>query len=138
MCAVRKRVAKKAITEAAAIESATAPKDEVVAQQSIFTCGFQKHVERIRSAKARADELFDSETLLDVSEASLALVWEMVFDRLCGMSDADISEVGTAAGIVQKLFATDSKRRSCRGGETQSRGISESTLKQIEEKLKLL
>ena len=100
--------------------------------------GFGAHLERIRAAKERADALVDSELPLGAPEASLALLWEIVFDRLCAAGDADASEVGALAGIVQKLFSTDSKRPPGRAGGGENGGISERTLRKIEEKLRLL
>lgn len=86
----------------------------------------------------RADALVDSEISLEAPEASLALLWEIVFDRLCAAGDADVSEVGTLAGIVQKLFSADSRRSAGKPCRAEGAGISAQTLRKIEEKLKLL
>ena len=73
--------------------------------------GFKRHIARIKAAKERADKIAEDGICLDAPEASVALMWEIVFDRLCKAEDAGISEVGTLAGILQKLFAADSKRK---------------------------
>ena len=65
-------------------------------------------------------------------------VWEIVFDRLCKAEDAGISEVGTLAGILQKLFAADSKRKPDKAKSSGDGVVSEDTMRKIEEKLKLL
>ena len=94
--------------------------------------GFKRHIARIKAAKERADKC------LDAPEASVALMWEIVFDRLCKAEDAGISEVGTLAGILQKLFAADSKRKPDKAKSSGDGVVSEDTMRKIEEKLKLL
>lgn len=100
--------------------------------------GFKRHIARIKAAKARADEIAEDGMCLDASEASVALMWEIVFDRLCKAEDAGISEVGTLAGILQKLFSADSKRRPDKAKSPGDGVVSEETMRKIEEKLKLL
>ena len=100
--------------------------------------GFKRHIARIKAAKARADEIAEDGMCLDASEASVALMWEIVFDRLCKAESAGISEVGTLAGILQKLFSADSKRRPDKAKSPGDGVVSEETMRKIEEKLKLL
>lgn len=100
--------------------------------------GFKRHIARIKAAKERADKIAEDSICLDAPEASVALMWEIVFDRLCKAEDADISEVGTLAGILQKLFAADSKRKPDKAKSSGDGVVSEDTMRKIEEKLKLL
>lgn len=100
--------------------------------------GFKRHIARIKAAKERADKIAEDGICLDAPEASVALMWEIVFDRLCKAEDAGISEVGTLAGILQKLFAADSKRKPEKAKSSGDGVVSEDTMRKIEEKLKLL
>ena len=95
-------------------------------------------IARIKAAKERADKIAEDGICLDAPEASVALMWEIVFDRLCKAEDAGISEVGTLAGILQKLFAADSKRKPDKAKSSGDGVVSEDTMRKIEEKLKLL
>lgn len=133
MCAARKVFSSASAASAAAPDAA-----EASATPARTSSDFSAHLRRIRAAKRKADELLDSQTPLDAPEASLALVWEIVFDRLCSAADAELSEVGTLAGIVQKLFSTDAKRKCEAKPKTATDGISPEVLRKIEEKLKLL
>lgn len=133
MCAARKIFSSASAASAAAPDAA-----EASATPARTSSDFAAHLRRIRAAKRKADELLDSQTPLDAPEASLALVWEIVFDRLCSAADAELSEVGTLAGIVQKLFSTDAKRKCEAKPKTATDGISPEVLRKIEEKLKLL
>ena len=100
--------------------------------------GFKRHIARIKAAKERADKIAEDGICLDAPEASVALMWEIVYDRLCKAEDAGISEVGTLAGILQKLFAADSKRKPDKAKSSGDGVVSEDTMRKIEEKLKLL
>lgn len=100
--------------------------------------GFKRHIARIKAAKERADKIAEDGICLDAPEASVALMWEIVFDRLCKAEDVGISEVGTLAGILQKLFAADSKRKPDKAKSSGDGVVSEDTMRKIEEKLKLL
>ena len=100
--------------------------------------GFKRHIARIKAAKERADKIAEDGICLDAPEASVALMWEIVFDRLCKAEDAGISEVGTLAGILEKLIAADSKRKPDKAKSSGDGVVSEDTMRKIEEKLKLL
>ena len=100
--------------------------------------GFKRHIARIKAAKERADKIAEDGICLDAPEASVALMWEIVFDRLCKAESAGISEVGTLAGILQKLFSADSKRKPDKAKSSGDGVVSEDTMRKIEEKLKLL
>lgn len=139
MCAARKIFSSASVASAATPAASSAPDAaEASATPARTSSDFAAHLRRIRAAKHKADELLDSQTPLDAPEASLALVWEIVFDRLCSAADAELSEVGTLAGIVQKLFSTDAKRRCEAKPKASTDGISPEVLRKIEEKLKLL
>lgn len=136
--AVRKKVSPKPPVSPEGAERAARRPADVCGPSAGIAPAFGAHIERIRAAKERADALVDSEISLEAPEASLALLWEIVFDRLCAAGDADVSEVGTLAGIVQKLFSADSRRSAGKPCRAEGAGISARTLRKIEEKLKLL
>lgn len=139
MCAARKIFSSASVASAATPAASSVPDAaDASATPARTSSDFAAHLRRIRAAKRKADELLDSQTPLDAPEASLALVWEIVFDRLCSAADAELSEVGTLAGIVQKLFSTDAKRKCEAKPKTATDGISPEVLRKIEEKLKLL
>lgn len=123
----------------ASVENEGAAKNPLYKDTEFFPSdGFKRHIARIKAAKARADEIAEDGMCLDASEASVALMWEIVFDRLCKAESAGISEVGTLAGILQKLFSADSKRRPDKAKSHGDGVVSEETMRKIEEKLKLL
>lgn len=123
----------------ASVENEGAAKNPLYKDTEFFhSDGFKRHIARIKAAKARADEIAEDGMCLDASEASVALMWEIVFDRLCKAESAGISEVGTLAGILQKLFSADSKRRPDKAKSPGDGVVSEETMRKIEEKLKLL
>lgn len=123
----------------ASVENEGAAKNPLYKDTEFFPSdGFKRHIARIKAAKARADEIAEDGMCLDASEASVALMWEIVFDRLCKAESAGISEVGTLAGILQKLFSADSKRRPDKAKSPGDGVVSEETMRKIEEKLKLL
>lgn len=136
--AARRKVSPKPSAAPEGAERASRQPADVCAPSTGIAPAFGAHLERIRAAKERADALVDSEISLEAPEASLALLWEIVFDRLCAAGDADVSEVGTLAGIVQKLFSADSRRPAGKPCSSAGAGISARTLHKIEEKLKLL
>lgn len=123
----------------ASVENEGAAKNPLYKDTEFFPSdGFKRHIARIKAAKARADEIAEDGMCLDASEASVALMWEIVFDRLCKAESTGISEVGTLAGILQKLFSADSKRRPDKAKSPGDGVVSEETMRKIEEKLKLL
>lgn len=136
--AARRKVPPKPSAAPEGAERASRQPADVCAPSTGIVPAFGAHLERIRAAKERADALVDSEISLEAPEASLSLLWEIVFDRLCAAGDADVSEVGTLAGIVQKLFSADSRRPAGKPCRAEGAGISARTLRKIEEKLKLL
>ena len=120
-------------------ENETTAKNPLYKDTEFFPSdGFKRHIARIKAAKERADEIAEDGMCLDASEASVALMWEIVFDRLCKAESAGISEVGTLAGILQKLFSADSKRKPDKARSPGDGVVSEETMRKIEEKLKLL
>lgn len=101
-----------------------------------FNADFFAHVERIKRAKAHADKLA-GEMPLDAREASVALLWELVFDTLCNSPELSVSDFNTVAGIIQKLASAKvSGAQTPRGGSDG--GLSDETLRRIESQLKLL
>ena len=102
---------------------------------------FDEHLERIKLAKQQCDE-FALNTSLDVRSASVALLWEIVFDTLCNCADLEISDFNTIAGIIQKLASArvqDIPTSTCEQVGTNSEVvISPEILAKIEQQLKLL
>lgn len=97
---------------------------------------FSAHLERIRRAKAEADAVAPREPL-DARDASIALLWEIVFDTLCNSSELGVSDFNTVAGIIQKLASA----RVAGRGDTAPQGaaeLSEETLSKIESQLKMM
>ena len=92
-----KPAAKKAVKKSATTKRAT-KKTLPKASASDFSA----HLERIRRAKAEADAVAPNEPL-DARDASIALLWEIVFDTLCNSSELCVSDFNTVAGIIQKL-----------------------------------
>ncbi len=96
---------------------------------------FSKHLEQIRRAKQRSDEICSDAEMLDTPSASIAAVWEIVFDRLCSTEVLETSELNTISGIIQKLSSAQTRQLV---PSQDNNGLSEDTLRKIEAKLKLL
>ena len=97
---------------------------------------FSAHLERIRRAKAEADAVAPHEPL-DARDASIALLWEIVFDTLCNSSDLCVSDFNTVAGIIQKLASAKvaGRAESAPNGGVE---LTEETLSKIESQLKMM
>lgn len=97
---------------------------------------FSAHLERIRHAKAEADAVAPHEPL-DARDASIALLWEIVFDTLCNSSDLCVSDFNTVAGIIQKLASAKvaGRAESAPNGGVE---LTEETLSKIESQLKMM
>ena len=109
-------------------------------KKSILT--FNEHLERIKLAKQECDSIA-SHIPLDVRSASIALLWEIVFDTLCNSNELEISDFNTIAGIIQKLAS--SKVQEIPSAELGVSKVSDAmptisseVLAKIEEQLKLL
>ncbi len=102
---------------------------------------FAEHIERIKSAKSLSDSVV-SRVPLNARAASVALLWEIVFDILCNSSELDISDFNTVAGIIQKLASSRVSEIPTsdfvRVSDNRDIGLSPETLAKIEEQLKLL
>ncbi len=95
------------------------------------------HIKKIRDAKTTAKKIASAFSD-SIPKASLAKAWEYVFDILCDrQDDLTISELNTIAGIIQKLSAVKSGDSQENSKNTLNE-ISETSIKKIEEKLKLL
>ena len=103
---------------------------------------FDEHLERIKLAKQQCDEIALN-TPLDVRSASVALLWEIVFDTLCNRAELDISDFNTIAGIIQKLASSrvqdipTSHYEQSKDANSDV-AISPEILAKIEQQLKLL
>ncbi len=101
---------------------------------------FSAHIERIKEAKELSDSV-SAKIPLDTRAASVALLWEIVFDVLCNSAELDISDFNTVAGIIQKLASarvSEIPTSESRSGGITDCSISAETLAKIEEQLKLL
>ena len=96
---------------------------------------FSKHLEQIRRAKERSDEICSSIEILDTQSASIAAIWEIIFDRLCSGDNLETSELNTISGIIQKLSSAQLRQPT---SMQRCEGLSSDTLKKIEAQLKLL
>ncbi len=117
-------------------KTATKKSAKVVSKNS-----FASHIERIKEAKSLSDSVIAS-VPLNARAASVALLWEIVFDILCNSSELDISDFNTVAGIIQKLASSRVSEipsiDSVRPSENRDVVLSPETLAKIEEQLKLL
>ncbi len=107
-----------------------------------FGSGFASHLKRIREAKLRADEM-SRNAVLDTQQASMALLWEMVFDILCNCGEISLADFNALAGVVQKLSSakprsTQTVDAGASGERASPKGLSEEALARIEEQLKML
>jgi len=103
-----------------------------------FSGEFIAHLERIKLAKSEADSAARS-VAVDAPRACVAIVWEMVFDRLCSSSDLSLSDFNTFAGVIQKLAAARvSPLENGAKTSASATALSEETIRKIEEQLKLL
>ncbi len=115
------------------------PRKEILKEEN-----FCAHLEKIKSASAHTKKLIEkSLNEGKTAQASIAAAWELVFDFFCSQKSAsfELSELNTLSGIIHKLVASDLAVRSgeLKFSEKKSKGgLSESGLKEIEEKLKLL
>lgn len=105
---------------------------------------FADHLERIRKAKAESDALA-ADIPMDAARASVAVLYEMVFDYLCGSGELGVSEFNTLAGVIQKLAASrvqlgnaDLKEGQNGAQDGPSGSLSEEALAKIEEQLRLM
>lgn len=125
---------------------------------------FQKHREQIARAREKTDALLSElspghGTARDVIEGA----WQLVFDLLCTLDNADLSELNTLSGIIQRLMSSNTHIKSLeiklredvrkeeefierkqqledniRRAREASEGITAETLERIEAQLKLL
>ncbi len=107
------------------------------------TPAFAKHVEKISKARKKADEIIKTS---DICSDALNAAWEAVFDWLCQSKTcgADLSDLNTAAGIIQKLASSknalkkSSEDDSSSGGQNSGRRLTPDELDELESELKLL
>ena len=102
---------------------------------------FGEHLKLIKAAKAAADSIASQAKPepMNAAEASVAILWEMIFDYLCNAKDFTAGELGSISGVVQKLASV--ARSGLGVAERRQSGgtsISLEALEKIEEKLRLL
>ncbi len=115
----------------------------------------QAHVERIRAARRRTEQLleaaFPGYTAVD---ASVSVAWEKVFDYLCDNPNLDEPELTKISGVIQKLSGAfnqikglelklreEERRQAERDAHSrppEDRALAPETLARIERELNLL
>lgn len=102
------------------------------------------HIKQIKKAKHQTDKLLPK-SQLDVAEASIEILWEIVFDYLCSGTVIDTAEMTSLSSVIQRLassrvqLANFANKRGNTNSATSSQGdISEEVIEKIETALKLL
>lgn len=104
------------------------------------------HIARIKRAKQAAAEIFDG-IKMDAAQASIEILWEAIFDRLCKNLPDTPAEIASLAAVMQRLAASRaqlvnaaSKRAPARGGSAEERpcALPEDAIEKIESALNLL
>lgn len=126
----------KTATKKAVKKTATTKRATKKTLPKVAASDFSAHLERIRRAKAEADAVAPNEPL-DARDASIALLWEIVFDTLCNSSELCVSDFNTVAGIIQKLASAKVAGRA-ENAPQPSADLSEETLSKIESQLKMM
>ncbi len=100
---------------------------------------FQKHLERIKLARERAEEVLNiwspSE---ETSIASLAFAWERLFDTLCNDDEISVSDLNTITGVIQKLSAAYNSIKQNKDDKSENMLSPAEIIQHVEEQLKLL
>ena len=108
--------------------------------------GFAEFLARIKCARTRACDFADA---LGADEASVAILWETVFDFLVrNCSAMDLEDIAAVSQIAQRLSSARVHALSHRNGDAcgslshesdgAARGLGEDVIKRIEQKLNLL
>lgn len=133
---------------------------------SVKDSAFNMHLDRIRTAKRRADSYLEVwNPGHSAAEAALAVSWEALFDRLCTepSGELSLSDLNTLSGVIQKLTGSQNQiktlelkvreqqikeeeyherkeelKRKLRQAKEKKQGLTEEALKEIEKELSLL
>ncbi len=130
-------LARKKKTTRASSKKTTSKSKKLSSASTEYSTRFSAHIERIKASKQAADDIATRVAPMDVAEASVALLWEIVFDYLCSLSEVSSSEINAMSGVVQKLASVS---RAGVGGTSRGNGgvIDKELIEKIEEQLKLL
>ena len=103
-----------------------------------------KHIKRIKKAKNETQKLFLN-SKMNVAEASIELLWEIVFDYLCSGKVESPDELSSLSSVVQRLASSkvqlanfQAKYSASDIDETSSDTLTEAVINKIENALKLL
>ncbi len=110
-----------------------------------FSTSLAKHIRKIKKAR-RATEKICSPCKMDVAQASIEILWEIIFDYLCSAKELTADEMSSLSSVVQRLassrvqlanFTAKAKELSD-SSNVAKESISESSIEKIENILKLL
>ena len=114
------------------------------AVKKLSSVDMRRHIRRIKKAKLEAEKIF-VQAKMDAAEASIEILWEIIFDYLCGCPSLTPSEITSLSGIVQKLAASRvqlanfaTKRSDSDVNDTHSGELNKQAIEKIENALNLL
>lgn len=130
----------------AEVGCAAKPSAEARLDSDFQSRGFAEFLARIKCARARACDFADA---LGADEASVAILWETVFDFLVrNCSAMDLEDIAAVSQIAQRLSSARVHALSHRNGDASGSlstesdgsvcGLGEDVIKRIEQKLNLL
>ncbi len=118
--------------------------DDKSTQLPIMTASLRRHINRIKKAKRNAEKIF-SKTNMDTAEASIEILWEMIFDYLCSNTNLSSADMTSMSSVVQRLASSriqlanfEAKRVDLIADSEKSSELSLQVIEKIEEALKLL
>lgn len=114
------------------------------AVKKLSSVDMRRHIRRIKKAKLEAEKIF-VQAKMDAAEASIEILWEIIFDYLCGCPSLSPSEITSLSGIVQKLAASRvqlanfaTKRSDNDTSDNHSSELNKQAIEKIENALNLL
>ena len=115
------------------------PPDTITVNKKLKT-----HIKQIKKAKLQTEKLLPK-SQLDVAEASIEILWEIVFDYLCSGSVIDTAEMTSLSSVIQRLASSRvqlanfvNKRGNINSTTSPQGEMSEEVIEKIETALKLL
>ncbi|MDR0351765.1 MAG: hypothetical protein LBH49_03975 [Puniceicoccales bacterium] len=103
------------------------------------------HLDKIKYAKRNSGMILDSLAISSsIASASLARIWQILFDLLCKSDEISVSDLNTLSGVIQKLFACHSNMCSMEQSKHDEQNtdikqsLPEDAIEAIEKQLKLL
>lgn len=113
------------------------------AVKKLSNADVRRHIRRIKKAKLDTDKIF-VQAQMDAAEASIEILWEIIFDYLCGCPSLSPSEITSLSGIVQKLAASRvqlanfATKRFDNDSSNHSSELNKQAIEKIENALNLL